>query len=300
MKGNVIIAKNDAVILDGKAAALADADRILNSDRRIVYEVIRIIDGRPVFGHDHYARFENSLAATGDRPLITEEEYNAQIREITELCGIVNNNLKLEQCRVSGEDAEHTLLYPIKSVYPTEEKFRDGVDAGCLSAVRDNPQAKIFNKSVRERADRMIAETGAEEVLLVNEKGEITEGSRSNVFFVKDGTVVSPPQSAALQGITRMKVVELIRENGIGYREEAVRTDGLGDFDAAFFTGTSKDVLPIARIDTAGAYGTPAADCADGRTDGAAEGKHTVYSFDVNDPTLRRLMKLYDEAVRTR
>jgi hypothetical protein len=97
-----------------------------------------------------------------------------------------------------------------------------------------------------------------------------------------------------------MKVVELIRENGIGYREEAVRTDGLGDFDAAFFTGTSKDVLPIARIDTAGAYGTPAADCADGRTDGAAEGKHTVYSFDVNDPTLRRLMKLYDEAVRTR
>ena len=236
-------------------------------DRLEVYEVVRLDDGKPIFVKEHYDRLAKSLASIGKEPVVSLEEFIRQIDEVAKANNMSEGNLRIEQYRYSNEQDEHFNVHPIPYSYPTDEMYRDGVDVIFLNAERVNPQAKIFDGNLRQLADDLIEETGVAEVLLVNRNGEITEGSRSNVFFIKGDTVIAAPQHTVLPGITRMKVLQYIEEDGIAYVEKPVLANQVADFDAAFLTGTSKKVLPIAHI----------------------EGK----AFDVNHPILRHLMERY-------
>lgn len=89
---------------------------------------------------------------------------------------------------------------------------------------------------------------GATENLLFRD-GLVTEGSHSNVCFVKQGVVYTHPSGPhILPGITRKVVLELCREEGIEVREEAVAVDDLGEVGEAFLTGTTAQVLAIGKI----------------------------------------------------
>lgn len=76
----------------------------------------------------------------------------------------------------------------------------------------------------------------------------ITEGSRSNVFFVKDEIFYTAPESKVLVGITRQKVIECLRQLNFELVEKAVSAAEISQFDAAFLTGTSPKVLPVSLI----------------------------------------------------
>jgi branched-chain amino acid aminotransferase len=83
----------------------------------------------------------------------------------------------------------------------------------------------------------------------VNCSGEITEGSRSNLFFIKGNSVYTSPSKDVLMGITRQRIISICRKNGIGVNETAILADQVEFFDAAFISGTSPKVLPISTID---------------------------------------------------
>ena len=78
----------------------------------------------------------------------------------------------------------------------------------------------------------------------------ITEGSRSNVFFVNGNKFYTAPASKVLVGVTRTKVIECIDELDFTVIEEAVLASQTGMFDAVFLTGTSPKVLPVNSIDS--------------------------------------------------
>lgn len=259
-------------------------DAILEKERHGVYEVVRITDGRPVFLAEHYRRMISSLASVGADPVLPYDDFARELMRVACANGILNQNIRIEQYREYHDTVERINIYPIPSHYPTDEMFRVGVRVGLMSAERDNPQAKVFNKELRRRADRMIAETGVEEVLLVNRNGEITEGSRSNVFFIKGDTVIAAPQHTVLPGITRLKVLDIIREQGISYAEEVIQADDADRFDAAFMTGTSKEVLPIAVISDSGIKLI-------GRVN---------YTYNVDNEILRRIQTSYHELASDR
>lgn len=261
--------KDELVIANGVMTGRGTLDEILAKDRLEVYEVVRICNGKPIFISEHYDRLVRSLNSVGKEPVISFDEFVGQIEKLVQANGLVNGNLRIEQYREPDDDTEHINIYHIPAVYPTEEMFANGVEVALMQAERDNPQAKIFNMQLRQQSDEMIAKTGVAEVLLINRNGEITEGSRSNVFFILGDTVIAAPQHTVLPGITRMKVLQIIEEDGIKYKETPVRADEIDRFDAAFLTGTSKEVLPIAHIGD-------------------------VY-YDVNHPILRQLMKRYHE-----
>ena len=259
------------VIADGILTGSSSLRDILARDRLEIYEVVRISDGRPVFAEEHYDRFRNSLASIGKEPVLSGDEFRNQIETVAAANSIEEQNLRIEQYREPDEDTEHINIYPIPSHYPTAEMYAEGVRAGLLRAERDNPQAKIFNKQLRQLADEEILVTGVEEVLLVNRSGEITEGSRSNVFFVRGDVVYAAPQHTVLPGITRLKVLELIRAHDIEYAEMSIRADEIDGFDAAFLTGTSKEVLPISGIGSV--------------------------KYDIDNAVVRSLMRWYRELV---
>lgn len=126
--------------------------------------------------------------------------------------------------------------------------YNEGVSCGILKAGRENPNAKVFQTTVRQQADKMLADNGFYEVLLVDHLEKITEGSRSNVFFVKGKEVITAPKDKVLLGITRQKTIQMAKNLNIQVKETEIELNDLNDFDAAFITGTSPKILPIKKI----------------------------------------------------
>jgi branched-chain amino acid aminotransferase len=140
-------------------------------------------------------------------------------------------------------------IYFIHSSYPTPEQYETGVHGILLKEERSNPNAKVVNSGYKERVAAALADANAYEALLVNSKDEITEGSRSNVFFIKNNEVLTSPKGNVLIGITRVYVFEICRDLGIEIIEKPISVSMLREMDGVFITGTSPKILPISTID---------------------------------------------------
>ena len=90
---------------------------------------------------------------------------------------------------------------------------------------------------------------GADEALLLDTEGYVSEGSGENVFIIRDGVIYTPDLTAALDGITRNTVFRLADELGITVKEKRITRDEVYVADEAFFTGTAAEVTPIREID---------------------------------------------------
>ena len=214
---------------------------------RVVYEVIRIIDSVPLFFEDHFARMENSFKAIGGVLKFSARTLKTGIRSLLEANGSSCCNVKLTV--YEDLEAQKYLMYISKSHYPGIEEISRGVPVGLLSLERQNPNAKVLNQSYREAVAESIRRGGFFEVLLVNRYKGITEGSKSNAFFFKDGRIFTAPGSEVLRGITRKYVLEACAAAGFGVVEELVRTDELEEVESLFLSGTSIKVLPISEAD---------------------------------------------------
>jgi len=226
-----------------------------------IYEVIRIINGKPLFLEEHLARFNRSSEIAGRKISYSETDINYFLQELIHENNTPNGNV-LVSCKVNLK------AFFIKHSYPTESQYQSGVECGLLHAERENPNAKVFQTTVRERANQMIADKGYYEVLLVDHDENITEGSRSNAFFVKGNQLFTSPSEKVLLGVTRQKVIQCAREMGIDVIELEIPVARLADYAALFITGTSPNILPVTNI-----------------------GK---LNFDVRNQLLRDLMKQFD------
>lgn len=93
-------------------------------------------------------------------------------------------------------------------------------------------------------------EAGYDEALLVNEHGQVVEGSGENVFVVSDGTLVTPPLSeGVLRGVTRDSVIEFARDLGIPFQESTLLRQDVYVAEEAFYTGTAAEIVPIREVD---------------------------------------------------
>jgi D-alanine transaminase len=98
-------------------------------------------------------------------------------------------------------------------------------------------------------ASQKATEENAAEAILVRD-GQITEGTHTNFFAVKNETVFTAPSSRLiLDGITRKVVLELCDKFKIDYREEFINKDDLKSYDEFFITSTTKEITPVVKID---------------------------------------------------
>jgi branched-chain amino acid aminotransferase len=88
------------------------------------------------------------------------------------------------------------------------------------------------------------------EGIMRNYRGELSECTTSNLFIVKDGVVLTPPLDAGiLPGITREFIFEIAREIGVDAHEAVLRDEDLYRADEAFLTSTTREAVPIAKVD---------------------------------------------------
>jgi len=233
---------------NGRLISTDDLDIFYSIEKPPIYEVIRVIDGIPLFLEDHLERMRISGELVGVSINRSDEEIEKDIMKLIEANGVENLNIKLLCANIEGE-GQVLLAYFIKSFYPPEEYYRDGIHTILFHHERENPNAKVLKSSFKEEVAKKLEENKAFEALLVNNDGYITEGSRSNMFFVKENKIYTAPKGTVLLGITRQHIMEVCKELSIEVVEENIHVDDLDRLEGAFMSGTSVNVLPISTIE---------------------------------------------------
>lgn len=211
-----------------------------------IYEVVRVMERVPLFLEDHLKRFYHSAWLLHLEIPLKPEQIRQMLRKLIEVNGADEGNIRFSWAfRPAGKFQACFIPHH----YPGMKEYLHGVDCGVLHAERSDPNAKVVQVEVRAAADRMIRELGLYEILLVNREGCLTEGSRSNLFFIRDGVFYTSPGDEVLPGITRQKAMELIKAWGWKLVTRSVAFSDLENMEAAFLTGTSPKVLPIRKVD---------------------------------------------------
>jgi branched-chain amino acid aminotransferase len=233
-------------ILNGKLLSSDHFDNSLVYDGDSIYEVIRMVKGNPVFFYDHMERLVTSAR-------IQKKELMAEIsvlrRDIINLVKTERRKeINLKIVFNYNNDSNNYLVYFIEPIYPSEEQYKKGVKGILFYAERKNPESKVINHKLRSSIYHKLILEGGYEALLVNEENCITEGSRSNIFFLKDNMLVTAPDETILNGITRKYILDICRENKIKVKYLCVPVDSVKDYEAVFMTGTSPMVLQFSCI----------------------------------------------------
>jgi branched-chain amino acid aminotransferase len=90
---------------------------------------------------------------------------------------------------------------------------------------------------------------GFDEVVMLNERGEVAECTSANIFAVKDGKVLTPPlNSGCLEGVTRGILMEIAPETGVPVVEQALRPEDLYSADEVFISSTNRNLISVGEI----------------------------------------------------
>ncbi|HVD57420.1 MAG TPA: aminotransferase class IV, partial [Thermoleophilaceae bacterium] len=141
-------------------------------------------------------------------------------------------------------------------VYLGEEGQRKGVRGRVSSYRRISSDSLIpHSKASGQYLNSVLAKieslkAGYEEGILLDDKGNVCEGTGENVFVVKNGKIVTPPQTASiLDGINRRSCMQIARDLGYELIERDVARAELALADEVFLTGTAAELTPMREID---------------------------------------------------
>lgn len=211
----------------------------------MVYEVFRVFKHKPLFLADHLHRMFRSIDLLGfDKPY-SLEQIQEHLYELLDTEPERIGNIKI---RLSWWPEPILEIGYIPHTYPTAKEQSEGVSVSTFHATRNTPNIKLWNASLRARTNQALKDLGVFEVLLVNEDGNITEGGRTNHFYVKDSVLYTAPVSSVLPGITRQKVIDAARILNIRLIEQYLPETEVGLVDEMFTSGTSAGVQPIAVV----------------------------------------------------
>lgn len=230
-------------IKNDEAYTAEEFQDIYKVEGKCVYEVLRVINGIPLFLKEHLLRLEKSLELAGDRSPVDLKTIKKYINQLISLNRVKDGNIKI----VINEG--NLFIYCVTAYYPTEEMYNEGVKTILYFGERTNPNAKVVDSSFREKVTKAITESQAFEAILINNQGYVTEGSKSNIFMVKGDTVYTAPAEGVLLGITRDKIIQACEALNLTVEEKNVSHEDIKDLDGLFISGTSPKVLPINQVE---------------------------------------------------
>lgn len=245
MKLNTCLLTN--FIRDNNVVSCCDFIPEQLNEGKVIYEVVRVIGGVPLFFNEHIKRFDNSVQNSGFELSLSNSTLSLRIKTLIEINKLIDGNIKFQFC-FKSDNSEVFSAWVCPFFYPSSELYTAGISMVTLDAQRNNPNVKAYNNKLAGTVKAVLKNRDVYEVLLINKDGYITEGSRSNVFFVKDDSVYTPKVSSVLPGVTRQKVIEASHNIGVNCNETNLQIDSISEFQGAFITGTSPKVLPAMRI----------------------------------------------------
>lgn len=226
-----------------------------------IYEVTRVINGKPFREQEHLARMDQGLKAL-------KIDLNPKVRKSIP---DINREIIKRNDLLEGEAAiylqitrgtawprthtfpekpvESTIYLSASSFEPHTELHNTGVDVITLSDVRwTRCNLKTVLLLPNTLAKQQAQEAGVNSALLIRD-GVVTESPNANIFGVKDGALYTYPESNyILSGITRGAVLEIAEKLNIPVHFNPIREEEIFDMDELFFSGTTTDIQPVTVI----------------------------------------------------
>jgi branched-chain amino acid aminotransferase len=211
----------------------------------------------------HLERLAESARLIGLAPLMPLERQSACVMELLEANHLGDARIRLTVTRGPGRPGEYAGADAAPTWVISAAPFA-GLDARhhaegvtltiasrrAIPAEAIDPSIKSTSRLASVLTRREAQERGAFEAILLDAAGDLTEGTASNLFVVREGRILTPATSrSALPGVTRAAVLETAAEAGIPAVEERLPAGYLFDCAELFLTNTSWEVLPVVRID---------------------------------------------------
>jgi branched-chain amino acid aminotransferase len=233
-----------------------------------VYETLRTYNGQSFLFDRHMRRLRNSAGMIALPIPLTDGQLHDRFAETVRAAGLGDSPdreayIRILVTRGIGELTYDPAATPTPSIVvivkpnvdPPREAFERGVKVSLVGVVRNHPgtvNPLIKSNSLLNNALAMqeALRHGSFEGVMRNYKGELAECTQSNLFIVKDGAALTPPLDAGLlPGITREFLFEIGATAGIPVREAVLKDADLLGADEAFLTSTTREVVPIVRVD---------------------------------------------------
>ena len=249
--------------LDGSLVPLAEA-RVSPMDRGFLfadggYEVIPVYSRQAFRLDEHLARLANTLAGLEIVNPHGIERWRELVREVIDHNDWDDQSVYIQVTRGREARRSHafteglrpTVFIMCEALVTVPETQREqgvaAITAGDFRWLRCDLKtiALLANCLLRNQASK----AGCVEAILLRD-GFLTEGSASNIFIVREGVMLAPPKShLMLPGITYDVVLELAATHGLRHAVREILEDELRSADEIWLTSSTKEVLPITRLD---------------------------------------------------
>ena len=228
-----------------------------------IYEVICTANGKPCFLDEHLKRLYASASGISLEIPRKSEWIKEEIKKTLNFAGNPESYIRIIVTRGEGElDIDPSscfnpnIIIFVKSIPQMPQEIYDkGISISLVSIKRNsrdslNPAVKTGNYLNNILARMEAQKLGANDAIMVNPWGQLTESTTSNLFFVKDERVLTPEKDCGiLSGITREKIIQLAHENGIALDEGKWPGEELFKADEIFLSGTVKKIMPVSILD---------------------------------------------------
>jgi branched-chain amino acid aminotransferase len=228
-----------------------------------VFEGLRSYGGKIFRVEQHLDRLWDSAKAIWLEIPMSRKAITDAMYETLKVNKIEDGYIRLVVSRGSGTlglDPNRTsnpqviVITDYISLYP-DELYRNGLEIVTASTIRNHPGALSPRIKSLNYLNNILAKieglkAGCLEALMLNHKGEVSECTADNIFIVKHGEILTPPNDAGiLEGITRRAVMDLAEQAGVKVREVPLTRHDVYVADECFLTGTAVEVIAVVRVD---------------------------------------------------
>ncbi len=222
-----------------------------------VFSTVRVQDGVLFAFERHWARMKRDAALMKVAFPWSEEELRSTLLRLVEANRAPAATLRVVAIRNHGGAFEGPAIRNDVDLVAFTTDLKDWGSSVRLGVVPNGRHAASMfaGTKVLSWAQNLVFyeqahERGLDEVVLLNERDEVSECTSANIFIVKGSTAMTPPlSSGCLPGVTRELLLEEIRIPGITVREQPLRLSHLEAADEVFITSTTRDLLAVSNID---------------------------------------------------
>lgn len=251
------------VYLNGSYLPMMDS-QISTQDRGFlfgdgVYEVIPVYQ-RKLFRFDaHIQRLKNSLKSTSITNPFSDPEWLEMLETLIAKHDWQDQYIYLQVTRGVQMQRDHL---PADCLTPTVYAYTNPLKAVADNIIENGIKVVTLDDIRWLRCDikavtllpnvmmKLAAKSqGADDAVLITKKGWVSEGTASNTFIVKDGVLITPPNSnKILPGITRMVIESIATEHNIPMIEKNITLDDLNSADEIWLSSSTKEALPVTQL----------------------------------------------------
>ncbi len=245
----------------------ASEARVSPLDRGFLYgdgffETIRVNRGRPLFLKDHLERIESSCSAFNIcLDVYPVEDWYEKIERLiaaNNLCDglaavkiLVTRGINFPEPRLPESKKPTVIIYARSYNPPSSEKYSEGLKLITFPHRRHTMLAdhKSLNYFFYLSAKEWAIGKGGDEAIILNADGTVSEGSTTNIFYVKDGEVYKPISVHYLRGIMEKQVIKFLKTAGVEVKEKETYIEDLLEANEVFLTNSLVEVIPACSID---------------------------------------------------